>query len=196
MIPIRSFPWYGHLAKNKYCTSGYANDLMKQGVPWVVRKVLQYANLSLEIQQASSLPDGTTTEFRVDDSGLDSPAGAITILRIKQTVNPGGFDSEGIYHLDGKLQAFSLPIFGDVKMKLQYINVADVPNEPLRQRLDKANPSSIVIGEVAHNRARGWEASVVWAFELVDGQRYLTRNIFTSKDKQKVEARMVYDYHA
>jgi len=149
----------------------------------------------LEIKQIVSFSDGTTAELKANDSGLESPADAITTLSIKQIVRPGGFDSEGTYHVDDKSYDFSLPIFGDVKMKLRYVNVADIPNEPLRQRLEEANPSKIVIGEDAHNPGKGWEARVVWAFELVNGKRYLTRNVFTSKDKQNVEARMVYNYH-
>ncbi|KAJ5129069.1 hypothetical protein N7448_002781 [Penicillium atrosanguineum] len=168
--------------------------MVKQGAPWLVRKALKYANLSLEIKQASSLPDGTTAEFTVNDSGLDSPAGAVITLHIKQTVRPGSFDSMGTYHLDGKPQEFSLPIFGDVNMRLQYINVANISNETLRQRLEKANPSKIVINESADNPDKGWEAQVVWAFELVNEKRYLTRNVSTWNDKERVEARMVYDY--
>lgn len=170
--------------------------MVKQGAPWIVRKALKYASLSLEIQQTSSLSDGTTTEFAVGDSGLDSPADAVITLCIKQIVRPGSFDSMGTYHLDGKPQEYSLPIFGDVNMRLQYINVADISSEPLRQRLEKANPSKIVIDESAHNPGKGWKAQVVWAFELVNEKRYLTRNVSTWNDKEKVEARMVYDYYA
>lgn len=97
--------------------------------------------------------------------------------------------------MDGEPKDFSLPIFGNVNMSLQYINVDDISNEPLRRRLEPGNPSKIVIDESAHNSGKGWDARVVWAFELVDGKRYLTRNVSTWNDKDKVETRMVYDYH-
>lgn len=159
-----------------------------------MRKALKFANLSLEIEQAISMPDGTTAELTFDDSGLNSPADAVMILRIKQTVSPGSFDSMGTYHVDGKSQHFKLPIFGDVDMRLQYINVAEVNDECLREKLEKANPSKIVIEESAQNPGQGWKAQVVWAFELVNEKRYLTRNVSTWNEKEKLEARMVYDY--
>ncbi|KAJ6104788.1 hypothetical protein N7523_011108 [Penicillium sp. IBT 18751x] len=173
-----------------------AKVIEKQGAPWLVRKALKYANLSLDIKQTSFLSDGTSVEFTLDDSGLDSPADAVTTLHIKQTVSPGSFDSIGTYYLDGKPQEYSLPIFGDVNMRLQYINVADINSEPLRQRLERANPSKIVIEESAHNPGKGWKAQVIWAFELINEKRYLTRNVSTWNEKEKVEARMVYDHHA
>lgn len=111
-----------------------------------------------------------------------------------QTVNPGGFDSEGSYPVNGERKDYSLPIFGHVMMQLRYINVADVPDEALRAKLIEGNPSNIVIDECAENSFKGWQAKVIWGFEMIEGKRYLTRHVTTTKDEDKVDARMVYDY--
>lgn len=157
--------------------------------------MLRYASLSLKIRQAICLPDGTTADVTDDTSPSSSPDGTITTLHIRQTVNPGGFDSEGSYPIDGKPKDYSLPIFGDVMMQLRYMNVADVPDEVLREKFSEANLSKTVIDEVAQNSSKGWQAQVMWGFEMINGKRYLTRNVTTTKDQEKVDARMVYDYH-
>ncbi|KAJ5579640.1 uncharacterized protein N7459_005625 [Penicillium hispanicum] len=165
-----------------------------QGVPWVVRKVLRYANLSLQIAQAiTSDGDGDATEK--DENGAASGT-STTTLHIKQVVHPGGFDSDGTCPVNGKDQEMALPIFGDIVMSLQYISLDDVPDETLRQRLSGGTQCKVVIDEAAHNKAKGWTARVMWGFEIIDGKRYFTRNATTSKDEQTVNSRMVYDYRS
>ncbi|KAJ5084945.1 hypothetical protein NUU61_009524 [Penicillium alfredii] len=168
-----------------------------QGVPWVVRKVLRYASLSMEITQTTSLPE--TSEENVNEitngNGESHDAkGPFATLHIKQTVHPGGFDSIGSYPVDGKPHDFSLPIFGDVSMQLRYVNADEVPDETLAQRLGEGSPSKTVIDEVAHNTSKGWQGRVMWGFEIVDGKRYFTRNVTTTKAGATVIARMVYDF--
>lgn len=110
-----------------------------------------------------------------------------------QTVHPGGFDSEGSYLVDGSQQDISLPIFGDVQMQLQFIDRSDILEDSIRQILEVASLSEKVIQELAHNASKGWEAEVIWGFEELNGKRYLTRNISTTKEEKKVIAKMVYD---
>lgn len=100
-----------------------------------------------------------------------------------QTVNPGGFDSEGSYSVDGSPQDVSLPIFGDIQMQLQFVNISAILEDSIRQVLEVASLSEKVIQELAQNASKGWEAEVIWAFEVLDGKRYLTRNISTSKEE-------------
>lgn len=191
--PTKSSPWYE--SAPRYSLEIKGTKCNQQGVPWVVRQVLRYANLSLKIKQAISLPDGTTAEVTDDNPSFDPPADAITTLCIKQTVYPGGFDSEGTYPVDGKPQDVALPIFGDVMVQLRYMNVAEIPDETLRQKLGEASPSKTLIDEVSYNPSKCWEARVKWGFELIDRTRYLTRNVTTTKDRHTANARMVYDYH-
>lgn len=110
-----------------------------------------------------------------------------------QTVNPGGFDSEGSYSVDGRPQDVSLPIFGDIQMQLQFVDKSDIIEDSIREILEVGSLSDKVIQELARNASKGWDAEVIWGFEELDGKRYLTRNISTTKEQKKVIAKMVYD---
>lgn len=110
-----------------------------------------------------------------------------------QTVNPGGFDSEGSYSVDGSKQDISLPIFGDIQMQLKFIDKSGILDDSIRQILETASLTDKVIQELARNTSKGWEAEVIWGFEELDGRRHLTRNISTTKEEKKVIAKMVYD---
>ncbi|KAJ5572382.1 hypothetical protein N7535_006042 [Penicillium sp. DV-2018c] len=162
-----------------------------QGVPWVVRKVLRHARLSLQIWQTTT-PSETKSTSGTGDS-TDGPPDPITTLRVIQTVNPGGFDSEGSYSVDGSTKELSLPIFGDIRTQLKFIKKTDIMEKSIRQALVEAGLSEMVIQELAYNASKGWEAEVVWTFEELDGKKYLTRNISTTKGGEKVIAKMVYD---
>ncbi|OQE39361.1 hypothetical protein PENCOP_c007G05915 [Penicillium coprophilum] len=161
-----------------------------QGVPWVVRKVLRHARLSLQICQTTS----TCIEEKVDDNSIMADnSKSSTSLRITQTVNPGGFDSEGNYLVDGSKQDLSLPIFGDIQMQLKFIQRSLVLEDCIREIVEVASLTSMVIQELAMNSSKGWDAEVIWGFEELEGKRYLTRNIRTTKENKKVIAKMVYD---
>jgi hypothetical protein len=114
------------------------------------------------------------------------------MLRLKQVVSPGNFDSEGAYPVDGTPQELSLPIFGDLTMRLQFINTSEILEDTLRKKLMTTSVNTEVIQELAKNSTKGWDAEVIWGFEEIDGKRYLTRNISTTKGNDKVIARMVY----
>jgi hypothetical protein len=118
---------------------------------------------------------------------------SVTSLRVKQTVNPGGFDSEGCYTVDGSTQELSLPIFGEIRAQLKIIEIAEVREDSIRQTLETIRSSKKVIQELARNISKGWEAEVIWGFEDIDGKRYLTRNVSTVKDEKKVIGKMVYE---
>ncbi|KAJ5971502.1 uncharacterized protein N7479_001420 [Penicillium vulpinum] len=170
--------------------------MVLQGVPWVIRKVLRHARLSLQMWQTTSpsAEKDTCTEEKHDESSvLADNSKSVTSLRVTQTVNPGGFDSEGSYFIDGSKQDASLPIFGDVQMQLQFIDRSEIVEDTIREIVKVASLSDKVIQELAHNTTKGWEAEVIWGFEELEGKRYLTRNISTTKEEKKVIAKMVYD---
>lgn len=128
-------------------------------------------------------------------SGNELSETPITTLHIKQTVSPGKFDSEGYYPINGEDKEYSLPVFGDVIMRLRYVKTSEISDEALRQRLSEGSPSKTVIDEIAHNKTKGWDARVIWGFEIIDGIRYLTRNVITTKNEKVVKSRLVYDFY-
>lgn len=163
-------------------------------MPWVVRKILGCASLSLNISQAVSR-ENPNPESKGTPGCNELSETPVTTLHIKQTVSPGSFDSEGYYPINGEDKEYSLPVFGDITMRLRYVNTSEVSDKVLRQRLSEGSPSKTVIDEIAHNRTKGWDARVIWGFEIIDGYRYLTRNVITTKDEKAIESRLVYDFH-
>ncbi|KAJ5605421.1 hypothetical protein N7510_008202 [Penicillium lagena] len=173
----------GTWALNKKLSDDPDKVFALQGVPWLVRHALRYGSLSLTMTQSE-----TTSEATDGVSGEKT-----TVIHVKQTVHPGGFDSEGDYPVDGKPHDASLPIFGDVSMQFQYSDVAEVADNTFRGSYKESGDSRI-IDEFAINAVKGWEARVIWGFELIDGKRRLTRNTRTTKGGDTVDARFVYDY--
>ncbi|KAJ6095426.1 hypothetical protein N7486_006172 [Penicillium sp. IBT 16267x] len=166
-----------------------------QGVPWITRKVLRFASLTLQITQSVSLSDASSQSA----ANLSSDIGSVVTMHVKQVVNPGGFNSQTSCPLNGVGQDMSLPIFGDINMQLRYINTADIKDDVLRLGFEEGCSSNTVIDEAAYNTKMDWTAHVLWGFEMIYGKRYLTRNAITWKNYKKdepVTVRMVYDYHS
>lgn len=150
----------------------------------------------MQIHQTTSLSakNSTCIEGNSNESSdLADNSKPVTTIRVTQKVNPGGFDSEGSYLVDGSQQDVSLPIFGDIQMHLKFADRSDILEDSIRQILEVASLSDKVIQEFAQNTSKGWEAEVIWGFEELDGKRRLTRNISTTKEEKKVIAKMVYD---
>ncbi|KAJ5717596.1 hypothetical protein N7488_003242 [Penicillium malachiteum] len=163
-----------------------------QGVPWITRKALRFAHLSLQISQSVVFSDVSS------DSATDSPSedgGSVTVLHVRQTVTPGSFNSDSSCPMNGQFHDMSVPIFGDIKMKLRYVSTDDVQNDLIRQSFEDACASKMVIDEGAENPKMGWSAHVLWGFENINGKRYFTRNVRTWKKDEIVVVRMVYDCH-
>lgn len=151
---------------------------------------MKHARLSLQLWQTKS--DASSGGDTDGSSGLTDASESVTRLRLKQVVSPGNFDSEGSYPVDGTPQELSLPIFGDLTMRLQFINTSEILEDILREKLEKSSINKEVIQELAKNSTKGWDAEVIWGFEEIEGSKYLTRNISTTKGNDKVIARMVY----
>ncbi|KAJ6028357.1 hypothetical protein N7540_003933 [Penicillium herquei] len=163
-----------------------------QGVPWITRKALRFANLSLQISQSVSFSD-VSSDSATESSSEDG--GSVTTLHVRQTVTPGSFNSDSSCPVNGLYQDMTVPIFGDIKMKLQYVGTDDVKNDLMRQSFEDACASKMVIDEGAENPKMGWSAHVLWGFENINGKRYFTRNVRTWKKDEIVVVRMVYDCH-
>ncbi|KAJ5473110.1 hypothetical protein N7475_002676 [Penicillium sp. IBT 31633x] len=186
----------GNWVLNRKLSTDPDEVFVLQGVPWVVRKVLRHARLSLQIWQTTSMSESKSMDSdgcSTGNSALAESSEPIITLRVKQTVNPGGFDSEGSYPVNGSPQDLSLPIFGDIRTQLTIIEKSEILEDSIRQILAVGSLTEKVIQELAENTSKGWEAEVVWGFEELDGKRYLTRNISTTKEEKKVIAKMVYD---
>lgn len=173
-------------------------------MPWLVIKILKRARLSLEICQTTtnSSIDGMSAEKHSNgnaNSASAEPVSPITSLQIKQIVNPGGYDSKGSYTVDGSSQDLSLPIFGEIRTQMKFIEISEILDESIRRTFYAAKYSGKVIQELARNASKGWEAEVIWALETIKDEEKekekirLTRNVSTTRQEKKVTGKMIYD---
>ncbi|CAI7675530.1 unnamed protein product [Penicillium discolor] len=161
-------------------TSDMTGIWVMQGVPWLIRKVLAYASVTLTLTHS--------TEPAKDGSG------DITKVRMKQTISPGSFSNEDDYILDSETREATVPIFGTIAMYAKYTPLAEIEDAELRARLEEGKTGAAAIQEIAKNKGAGWDAVGTWGFEIIDGQRYFTRTTVTKKGDQEVSVRLVYDY--
>ncbi|KAJ5287935.1 hypothetical protein N7478_003621 [Penicillium angulare] len=168
--------------------------LALQGVPWITRKALRLASLSLQMTQSVSMSDASSDGTSDGTNTSSDDDGFVTMLHVRQTVSPGSFNSDSSCPVNGQEQKLSLPIFGDIKMSLRYMNTSGIKDEVIRQQYEDGCPTKTVIDEDAVNLKMGWTAHVLWGFEIINGKRYLTRNATSSRNDETVAARMVYDY--
>nr|QJY30859.1 hypothetical protein [Discosia rubi] len=154
-----------------------------QGVPWIVRKVISFASLEITMDQKEPAP----------------PTDPSTIIKVKQTVRPGGFDTANSYVLDGKLRTDTVPIFGAMSMRAQYVSSVEVSSEDvLGREIEKpiASDDRVGIKEVTEGVNTGWKTTALWGFERINGERRFCKYCITTKEGQNVQARLVYDYKA
>lgn len=152
---------------------------VQQGIPWIVRKVINVASLELSFQQ--DLPETEDAPIR---------------FTVKQTVRPGGFDSANEYILDGKTRYDTVPIFGEVSARNSYVSENDVTSEDsLGREIERiSGQQRIGIMEIASGVHTGWTSRTLWGFETIEKGRHLCKYAITTKDEQKATARMVFDY--
>ncbi|KAI0471726.1 hypothetical protein GGR56DRAFT_681980 [Xylariaceae sp. FL0804] len=150
-----------------------------QGIPWTVRKVINFATLELQYVQ----------ETRTEDSAPFS-------FTFKQTVRPGGFDQHNRYVIDSQKRTDTVPIFGEIAMHARYLEHGEVTQEQtLGNEIDHDDGGRhAALLEVVESAHMGWVASTVWAFETINGQRRFCKYNIVTKGSQRATAKMVYDY--
>jgi hypothetical protein len=145
--------------------------------------------MTLEMTQTSPSPsDSSSTSL-----SETSTAAAVTTIRQKQIIHPGGFNSEDVYLLDGIARDMVVPIFGAINMAVKYTPVEELDDADLRDRL-KVSGITEVIQEISSNAASGWSSVLTWGFEEVDGARRFTQNNVMKRDGKTLTGRLVYDY--
>ncbi|KAG7284210.1 hypothetical protein NEMBOFW57_010573 [Staphylotrichum longicolle] len=152
-----------------------------QGISWPIRKILSWAGVALHLTQTSA------------PSSPGKPP--VTTITAKQTITPGGFNSEEAYVLDDSVKHASLPIFGAVSVRARYTPLDEIDDAELRERLAK-DGATVAVQEFAESKGGEWKTEGVWGFEVIGGERRFTRTNITTGRGERVLARLVYDYKA
>lgn len=146
-----------------------------QGIPWIVRKVINFASLELQYVKLPPAPGSTAARFG-----------------FKQTISPGGFNTSNEYIIDGESRTDTVPIFGEISAQCSYIG-RDAVAKHVGNVVD-SNSVDMAILEIIRSEVMGWSASTVWVLEMVEGGQRLVKHNTTTKGERVEKAKMVFDY--
>jgi hypothetical protein len=161
---------------NKTCSDDFASVLALQGVNVLIRKTATAASIHLNINQP-------------DDQHIKM-AQSITSGKIPGTTEE--------YTLDYKWRTNKDSFFGDIAGRSRWVSVEEgrqtgVVGEGEGEWIEGDSEGKLIHAE---GRKEGeWEASHLWGFEVVDGERRHTRRVRVSNKKgEELRVRMVYDF--
>ncbi|USP74666.1 lccl domain-containing protein [Curvularia clavata] len=167
----------GQWKLNKSCSDDFSQVLALQGVNALVRKAATAASIHVKISQP-------------DDQHIGM-AQSITSGKIPGTTEEYTLDYEWRSNKDG--------FFGEVLGRSRWVTVDEarklgVVGEGEGEWLEGGEGD----GKLIHAEGKKedeWEASHLWGFEVVDGERRHTRRVRVRNSKgEELRVRMVYDF--
>jgi hypothetical protein len=166
----------GNWQLNKACSDDFSSVLALQGVNMLIRKTATAASIHLKISQR--------------DSQHIKMAQSITSGKIPGTTEE--------YTLDYEWRTNEDSFFGEVSGRSRWVSVAEaretgVVSEGEGEWIEGDSEGMLIHAE---GRKEGeWEASHLWGFEVVEGERRHTRRVRVSNSKgEELRVRMVYDF--
>ncbi|KAI9842034.1 MAG: hypothetical protein M1837_007530 [Sclerophora amabilis] len=155
--------------------------LALQGVGWLIRKAISYATITLHIKQYV---------------GEDEP-GQPTHIDIEQKATGGISGTTERRTLDWQERGHTDGIFGAVTGRSRWTKLEDVEDPFLKKGwLEAEAKENGVVQSYVESDGNGWTANQIWGFEEIDGNRYYVRHVVVTKEDERREARLVYDFSA
>lgn len=171
----------GQWKLNKSCSDDFSQVLALQGVNALVRKAATAASIHVQISQP-------------DDQHIRM-AQSITSGKIPGTTEEYTLDYEWRSNTDG--------FFGEVLGRSRWVAVDEarklgVVGEGEGEWLEEKEKDGEEDGKLIHAQGKKegeWEASHLWGFEVVEGERRHTRWVRVRNSKgEELRVRMVYDF--
>jgi hypothetical protein len=131
---------------------------------------------------------------------------SITIqLALTSSISPSGVSSltiagqkghEEVLVLDGVWRVSENKIIGEIETCASWCRLRDVGEEWLRMGWMEsgAEGKREVVKFESKSAKRGWAASAVWGFQMLEGKRYLVRRMTITDGKKTVNAMAVYNF--
>lgn len=115
---------------------------------------------------------------------------------MKQTATaaaiPGATEA---YTLDWQWRSNHDALFGDVEGRSRWISVGDARREGGQGEWIRGDSEEKLINAEGKKPDGAWEATHLWGFEVVGGDRRHTRRVkVVIKEGEELRARMVYDF--
>jgi len=122
---------------------------------------------------------------------------SITHIDIEQVGLAGIRGSTELRSLDWQERQRSDNVFGEVLGKSRWIAVRDVEDAYLREGWGEEmnRDDAMAMESNVKSVGNGWTAVQIWGFEQVDGERRYSRHVVVTKGDQRIEARLIYDFH-
>jgi len=171
----------GQWVLNKSLSDDTDPILALQGVGWWTRKAIGIATITLHAKQY------------VDD-------GKITHIDIDQTATGGIKGTTENRTLDWQEREHEDHIFGKLVGQTRWKTLEDITDDFQKDGWltgdeEKAGPNGELFVE-SHvvNVEKGWTASQIWGFAIIDEKRYYTRRVVVTKGDTVLKVRMVYNW--
>jgi hypothetical protein len=161
---------------NKSCSDDFASVLALQGVNFLIRKTATAASIHLTISQP-------------DDQHI-TMAQSVTSGKVPGTTEE--------YVLDWEWRTNEDSFFGEISGRSRWISVEEgrktgVVEHGAGEWVDGDSQGRLIHAE--GQKEGEWEASHLWGFEMVDGERRHTRRVHVSNTKgEELRVRMVYNF--
>lgn len=124
-----------------------------------------------------------------DDAGT-------THVDIQQTATGGLKGTAENRTLDNNWREHSDWLFGNVKGRTKWVaNTAEIGDDAFLKSnwATDGEPDEHIFAYV-ESLDKGWTATQVWGFQVVNGERRYARNVVVAKGTERVEMRMIYDF--
>jgi hypothetical protein len=153
-----------------------------QGIGYLIRTGISYATISITVNQyeAPPKPPAESTDI-------------FTHIDIEQSAS-GLTNTQENRCLDDTFRDHTDWLFGHVKGRTAWVTLDQIEEAYLKNGWEVEADGKLITSHVESQDA-GWTATQVWGFQEVNGERRYCRNIIVSKEDQRAEFRLVYDYN-
>jgi hypothetical protein len=158
-----------------------------QGIPWIIRKVVSIAALSLKATQ------------QVDESGTKT-----LVFTNAVSVAIGGLSEENeVRVLDWREEFHSSTLFGTSSHRSRLVNLsaaAGHDGKPLHSFLsqgflDEGEPGGDnYLYDLVVHQTNGWVMEQLWGFGMLNDKRWLMRTMVVRKGNEVATARAIYNW--
>ncbi|KAH7324209.1 hypothetical protein B0I35DRAFT_475474 [Stachybotrys elegans] len=171
---------------NKTLSDSPEAGLALQGIGFLLRKTIGLASITVTVNQYEAPPKPPSTASDIV-THIDSDQSAAGLSSTKEL---RCFDNFYREHSDW--------LFGDCKGRSQWVSLDEIEDEWLRQDWlpEGDGQGKNIIFTYVENASKGWTATQIWGFQMVNGERRHCRRIIVQKDKKREQFRFVYDYVA
>ncbi|KAH7129220.1 hypothetical protein EDB81DRAFT_697352 [Dactylonectria macrodidyma] len=155
--------------------------LSLQGISYLTRKAICMSTITVELEQFTAPPPPPSTST--------DPA-----IHLNQTQSTSLTATKEERCLDNETRDHSDWIFGAVKGNSRYVSLDEIEDEYLKKDWLIEGEGKTLIFSYAVSQGNGWDATQVWGFQTVNGERRYCRRVLATKGKKRATVFFVYDY--